>query len=166
MPDDKTPPAGGTEDAPKGGEFKAIASQEDLDRIISARLAREHSKFADYDAIKAKAEQFDKAEQASLSEIEKERKAREAAEAELTKYRTKEQVSTWAAEIVKGSDVPAAVLRGSTREELVEHFEALKGLVTKAAPPRRATPAGKSDKDAETGKGRAAAALRELRGAS
>lgn len=165
MADDNAQDKGGQQDDGKGaGEFKPITSQADLDRLIGDRIARERGKYGDYDALKAKAEKYDKAEQESLTEVQREKQAREAAEAELTKYRTKEQVGKWADEIVKGSDVPASALRGSTREELAEHFEVLKGLVTKAAPPRRvATPGGKADKDGEAGKGRAAAALRQLR---
>lgn len=160
---DNDAPKGGQQDEDKGAEFKPITSQADLDRLISDRLSRERAKYSDYDAIKAKAEKFDKAEQESLTEIQREKQAREAAEAELVKYRTKEQVATWAAEITKGSDVPASVLRGSTREELAEHFEVLKGLVAKNAPKRTAIPAGKGDKDGTAEGGRAAAALRQLR---
>ncbi|MGG5373520.1 capsid assembly scaffolding protein Gp46 family protein [Enterococcus sp. AZ196] len=35
-------------------EFKAIESQEELDRIIQDRLTREREKFSDYDAIKTR----------------------------------------------------------------------------------------------------------------
>ena len=39
--------------------FKPIDSQEDLDRIIEKRLARERAKFADYEEVKAKAAKVD-----------------------------------------------------------------------------------------------------------
>lgn len=52
-------------------EFKAPASQEDLDRIIAARLDRERKKFADYDDIKARAARLDEMEEASKSETQK-----------------------------------------------------------------------------------------------
>lgn len=161
--DDKTPPEGGKADD-KGGEgFKPIATQEDLNRIIDKRLERERAKYADYEDVKAKASKFDEAQQASLSEIERERQAREAAEAELGKYRTREQVAKWAEEIAKDSGVPASALRGSTREELEEHFNVLSSLI-KPAPggTRTATPPGKPV-PLEGEKGRAAAALRALR---
>lgn len=35
--------------------FEPITTQEDLDKIVGARLAREREKFADYDALKAAA---------------------------------------------------------------------------------------------------------------
>jgi hypothetical protein len=47
------------------------ASQEELNRIISERVAREKAKFADYGDLKAKAARLDQIEQANLSEAEK-----------------------------------------------------------------------------------------------
>lgn len=63
MPEEETPPEGGT--------FTPPASQEDLDRIVGQRLARERAKFADYDEVKAKAAKLDEAEAASKSELQK-----------------------------------------------------------------------------------------------
>ncbi|MGV0395887.1 hypothetical protein ACUY3K_07265 [Corynebacterium uberis] len=40
------------------------ATQDDLDRIIEARLARERAKYAGYDELKAKAKKYDEAEDA------------------------------------------------------------------------------------------------------
>lgn len=162
MADDDAQDKGGQDD--KGGEgFKPITSQADLDRLIGDRIARERSKYADYEDLRAKAEKYDQAEQESLSELERERQAREAAEAELGKYRTREQVAKWAEEITRDSGVPASALRGSTREELEEHFNVLSSLI-KPAPggTRTATPPGKPV-PLEGERGRAAAALRALR---
>lgn len=160
---DGTQGAGGEGTKGGGGEFRPITSQADLDRIIGERIARERGKYADYDDLKAKAQKWEQAEQESLTELERERKAREQLEAELAKYKTKEQVQAWAAEITKGSEVPPTALRGQTREELEEHFKELSSLLAKAAPKRTAIPPGRGDKGAGTEKGRAAAALRQLR---
>lgn len=51
--------------------FTPPASQADLDRIVEQRLARERSKFADYDDLKAKAAKFDEADAAAKSELQK-----------------------------------------------------------------------------------------------
>lgn len=51
--------------------FTPITSQEDLNRVLAERLNRERTKFADYDELKAKADQFDVLEQASKSELDK-----------------------------------------------------------------------------------------------
>lgn len=52
-------------------EFAPITSQDDLNKVISQRLERERSKFADYGDLKAKAEQFDQLEEAKKDEIQK-----------------------------------------------------------------------------------------------
>lgn len=140
-------------------------TQDQVNAFMAEEKRKTQASFADYADFKAKAEKFDKAEQASLSEIERERKARETVEVELKKYQTREQVSKWAVEIVKDSPIPASVLRGSTKEELIEHFEQLKELKELAAPPpktRTHVPPGKPTDGEPTGS-RAAAAIREMR---
>ncbi|MGI9091550.1 MAG: hypothetical protein ACR2GG_10660 [Gemmatimonadaceae bacterium] len=52
-------------------EWKPPASQADLDRIITDRIARERAKFADYDDAKAKAGQYDELVAATRSDTEK-----------------------------------------------------------------------------------------------
>lgn len=63
--------------------FEPITSQEGLDKIVQTRLARERSRYADYDALKAKAEQFDAAEAANRTDLEKAILRAEKAEKEL-----------------------------------------------------------------------------------
>lgn len=65
-----------------GDEFKAITSQEDLNKVIDERLRRERAKFADYKDIKAKAERLDTIEEANKTEIQKMADRAAAAEAE------------------------------------------------------------------------------------
>jgi hypothetical protein len=52
-------------------EFKAPASQEELNRIIAERVKRVEAKYADYKDVKTKAEQLDKLSEASKSEQDK-----------------------------------------------------------------------------------------------
>lgn len=67
-------------DDPAGGDgFKAITTQEELNHVIGERVARAEktaadkaaAQFADYDDLKAKAAQFDKAAEASKTEADK-----------------------------------------------------------------------------------------------
>lgn len=59
-------------DAPEGGGgFTPIATQDELDRRVGERLARERAKFADYDELKAKAAKLDEVEAANKSELQK-----------------------------------------------------------------------------------------------
>lgn len=82
---------------------------------------------------------------ARLAEIEENAKTEDqkradrmaALETELAGYKSREQVAAWAAEIVKNSKVPADALRGSTREELEQHFQQIKSLMPKEPEPKK-----------------------------
>lgn len=54
-----------------GDEFKPITTQDDLNRVVAERVARERAKYVDYKALKEKAEKFDELDAANKSEIEK-----------------------------------------------------------------------------------------------
>ena len=87
--------------------FTPITTQEDLDKVIGARLARERDKYADYDDLKAAASKLAAAE-ARLAQID--------AQAALDKIRN---------DVAQEAGVPADLLRGSTKDELAAHAAAL-----------------------------------------
>ena len=87
--------------------FTPITTQEDLDKVIGARLARERDKYADYDDLKAAASKLAAAE-ARLAQID--------AQAALDKIRN---------DVAQEAGVPADLLRGSTKDELTTHASAL-----------------------------------------
>lgn len=70
---DGTPGAGGDGggDGEGGKEFKAPANQAEFDAMVKDRIARVQAKFADYDALKAKAQQFDAAQVTTADRIAK-----------------------------------------------------------------------------------------------
>lgn len=89
MPDEPTttptPPVPETPAAPAQQTYSPPATQADLDRIISERLAREREKYADVPELRKKAAEFDKAAEAAKTEHEK---ALEAARADGEKTAT------------------------------------------------------------------------------
>jgi len=133
MPEPTTPEA-----TPKADDWKAPASQAELDQIIGARLARNDAKFADYDDLKAKASEFDKAQDAQKTETQRTADALAALQSKVDAYESKEQVTSWATEITKDSAVPASALRGTTREDLDAHFKELEALIPNGSAPPRA----------------------------
>lgn len=150
-------------------EFKAITSQADLDRIIGERISRERGKYADYDDLKTKAAEYDKAQEASKTELQKERERAEAAE----KERDKASMAGWRAEVAlaKGLTVTQAKrLVDTTKEELEKDADELladlgaKPGTTKKADPKKLQSGSSGNGDQLTGKERAAAALRQMRG--
>lgn len=112
----------------QSGTYTPPASQADLDRIISERIARERARFADYDQLKAKADEHDKAVEAQKSEAQRAIERAEAAESRVAQFEKEQQISQWKADVAKTAGVPADALRGSSLEELEAHAETLKSL--------------------------------------
>lgn len=87
-----TPPVAPAPAPAAPGGFTPPSSQEELDRIITSRLAREREKFSDYEALKTKASELDTLREQQMSENERaiaeaRREADAAARAdEATKY--------------------------------------------------------------------------------
>lgn len=106
---------------PAEKHFEAITSQEDFDKAIQARLARERAKFSDYDEVKAKADKLAEIEDAQKSEAQKQQEALEKAQRELAEL----TVAKTRAEVAADKGVPAELLTGSTQEELEASAEAL-----------------------------------------
>lgn len=109
-------------------EFEAITSQEEFDKRIQSRIARERGKFADYDELKAQAEKFREFEESQKTEDQKRQERDAERDRELTELRSERLRSTIAAEKSdpeNGVHVPAELLTGTTREELEASADAL-----------------------------------------
>jgi hypothetical protein len=102
-------------------EFAAITSQEDFDTRIQARIARERGRFADYDDLKASAAKLAEIEAANQTESEKVAERLAAAEKRAVELEAKAA----RAEVAAAKGVPAALLSGSTQEELEASADAL-----------------------------------------
>lgn len=110
-----------------GGTF----TQEDVDRIVRERLARERDKFKDYDDLKAKASEAD----ATKSDMDKVMEKLAAMEKQVADAERKALLTEVAA--AKGlTPAQAKRLQGSTKEELEADADDLLGAF-----------GGKSDKD-------------------
>lgn len=117
-------------------EFKVIESQEAFDAAIKERLERERAKFKDYEEVKRKAAEFDKAEEAKLSELQKanaeierlkaDAKKRDAADA---KRAAKEKVS-------KETGVPFDLIAGEDEESMAAFANAVKAYAKKPSAPK------------------------------
>lgn len=124
------------------------ATQEDLDRIIADRLSRQKTqleadataKLAEFDELKKKADEYDKAQAAAKTELQKAMDRAAAAEQAASalaadkksaedRAAQEKQVKEWADKIGKEHNVPADLLRGSTEDELKAHAEQLKPII-------------------------------------
>ena len=125
---ENTAPAGDNTD--QGSEFKAPASQADLDRIIQDRVARVKASYADYDDLKAKAGQVDSF-QSRIGELET---ANSELDGKVKTFETERERATLVSDVAKDKKVPADALRGNTREELEAHADTLAALLKPSGP--------------------------------
>jgi len=113
--------------------FEAIMSQDDFDKAIQNRIARERAKIpADYAELQAKAAKLAEIEAANLTEAERSAERLAAAE----KRSSELEAAALRAEVAGAKGVPAALLAGSTQEELEASADALiayKGIQPEAA---------------------------------
>ena len=67
-------------------------TQEEVNRIVGERVAREAGKYSDYEDLKAKATKYDEMEEANKTELEKAQERASALEAELKSIKDAEAV--------------------------------------------------------------------------
>jgi ParB-like chromosome segregation protein Spo0J len=153
--------------------FKAITSQDELNRLIGERIGKVKSQYADYDDLKAKAAKLDEVEQSNKTELQKAIERAEKAEKDLTP--TQLQVARLEVALEKGlTATQAKRLVGSTKEELASDADELLADLGDAKPdPKKRDPkklqSGSKGSGADAGldgKDRAAALLRQYRASS
>lgn len=159
----------GSDGAGTGDGFTPITSQEELDKVLGKRLDRERAKFPDYDQLKADAAELKKIRDGEKTELQREKEAREAAEARADKA----EFAALRSEVARDKGVPAASITGTTKEELeasAEELLAWRGDAGKPTKPAKNTNAGQLKSGAsgagsttQDPKERAAEAMRRLR---
>lgn len=119
-----------TEQATETGDngFNPITSQADLDKIVSARIAREREKYSDYKDLRAKAARLDELEEANKTELEKANARASSAEEKLKAYEHAEKVRGWKAEVAQETGVPVEALAGNTLDEIQAHGQTLANI--------------------------------------
>lgn len=139
-----------TEQVQEAAKFEAITSQEDFDKAIQARIARERAKIpTDYDELKAQATKFQEIQESQKTEAEKVAERLAAAEKRAVELEAKAA----RAEVAAAKGVPLALLSGSTKEELEASADALiqfkgeSGSTTLHVPNEGKSPTAKIDGD-------------------
>lgn len=88
-------------------------TQDEVNRIIAERVKR----YANYEELKQKAEQFDKLEEEGKSELQKALDKANGLQSELDALKQKETLRDLRDEVSKAKGVPANLLTGMTKEE-------------------------------------------------
>ena len=107
-----------------GGEQKTF-TQEEVNSIVAERLGRDRQKYADYDSLKEKAEQFDKLQEANKSELEKANDRANKLEIELANMKKANEVRDIRSKISKETGVPMELLTADTEDDCKRQAEAI-----------------------------------------
>lgn len=103
-------------------------TQAEVDAIVSERLKRERSKYEGFDELKAKAEKFDKIEEASKTELQKATERAQTLEAELNKMKHEESIRIIKDTVASETGVPASLLTGEDEESCRKQADAIKSF--------------------------------------
>lgn len=100
-------------------------TQAEVDAIVGDRLKRDRQKFADYDALKEKAEKFDQMEEANKSELQKAIERGDELANELEKIKAANTIRDIRQKVANETGVPVVLLTASTEEECAEQAKAV-----------------------------------------
>lgn len=100
----------------QGTEAKTF-SQDELNKIVQERVAKEKAKYEGYEELKEKAAKFDEQTEASKTELQKATEKAEKLEAELKSLKKSEAVNAVRSKVAEELKVPASLLHGDTEEE-------------------------------------------------
>jgi hypothetical protein len=94
----------------QSAETERTFTQSEMDAIIGDRLKRERAKYADYEELKGKAQQYDAAQEAAKSDLEKAVEERDALKARLDKLEADKAHADAVAKAASEHGVDAALL--------------------------------------------------------
>ena len=94
-------------------------------RSLWDRLARERGKYADYDAVKAKAEQFDAAQEADKSELQRALERATELQTQVDAMNRANAVRAVRDKVSAATGVPAGLLSGESEEDCTAQAQAI-----------------------------------------
>ena len=100
-------------------------TQAEMNAIITDRLAREREKYKDYDALKTKAQQYDAAQEAEKSDLQKAQEQAAALQAQVNALQAEKQVRQIREKIAADKKIPASLLTGDTEEACTQQADAI-----------------------------------------
>lgn len=100
-------------------------TQAEMNAIISDRLTRERSKYADYDDLKAKAAQFDAAQEAGKTELQKANEKAAKLQEQLDTLTRANTLRELRSKVAAATGVPAELLSGDTEESCTAQAQAI-----------------------------------------
>lgn len=109
-------------------------TQAQVDAMIGERLSRERAKYADFDALKEKAEKWDAEQAANMTDLQKAQEEAKNLQAQLDQLKQADVVRGIRAKVAAETGVPADILTGSTEEDCKAQAEKIKAYARPTYP--------------------------------
>lgn len=106
----------GTVGTGAGTQGERTFTQSELNAIVTDRLSRAQEKYKDYEALKEKAAQFDAAQEAGKTELQKATERAEALQKQVEAFTKAETLRSVREKVSKETGVPAELLYGEDEE--------------------------------------------------
>lgn len=144
----------GNGDGAQGGDNGSENfTQEQVNAIVSDRLAREREKYKDYNDLKNKAAEYDKQQEANKTELQKAQDKAEKLEKELSGLKEQEKIRQIRSKVSEQTGVPSELLTGGDEDACKTQAEAILKFAKGSKYPgvketdHKAKPAGAEDSD-------------------
>lgn len=111
-------------------------TQDEVNSIVAERLNRDRAKYADYESLKQKAEEFDKLQEANKTELQKATEKAEGLEKELAELKRANELQSIRQKISNETGVPVNLLTSETEETILEQAKAIKAYATPDSYPK------------------------------
>lgn len=109
-------------------------TQDELNAIVSDRLAREKAKYEGFDELKAKAEKYDELEEANKSELQKANDKVASLMGELESMKKANEVREMRSKVSETYGIPSNLLTADNEEECIKQAEAIKAFANPSYP--------------------------------
>lgn len=117
-------------------EEQKTFTQEEVNGIVAERLNRDRQKYADYETLKQKADEFDKMQEANKSELQKATERADGLEKELNALKKANEVQSVRQKVSAETGVPVDLLTGETEEDCKAQADAINAYATPTGYPK------------------------------
>lgn len=117
----------------QAGQEKTF-TQAEVNEIVKKRLEERQSKYSDYNDLKKKAEEYDKIQENSKTELQKANDRAEKLQAELDGLKKAASLRDIRSKVSKETGIPENLLTGETEEDCKTQAEAIKAFADPGYP--------------------------------
>lgn len=111
-------------------------TQDEVNAIIAKRIGEVQGKYADYDALKTKAEKYDAAEEAAKTELQKAQEKAEALQEQINTMTKADNIRKIREKVSQAKKIPVNILTGETEEECTAQADAILAFAKPAGYPK------------------------------